>query len=417
MTRRLLLVVLLGSVTVIASPAFGQEQEPDAGGPIVVAGVKGPLDQRAIDFLIGAVATPDAQAVVLQVDNPGVASGDAQALAAAIESASVPVVVWIGPSGAEAYGFVLTGVVAAADYAAAAPGARVGYAAADGGDGPSPVGLADLADRATVVDAPLPPIVVAVVPTIGQLIASLDGLTLDSVTLETATTTRLADGSEVTQLAVDVRFLKPSLLTRFLRLAIRPEATFFFLMAGLALVAFEFYAAGVGVSAALASLALLLAGYGLAVLPINWLAVGAGLGGLGAYNWDFQRSTLGLRSAAGTVLLLASGLSITSAEPLYGPRWWAVVLIVIGVAVFYLFAMTTVVRSRFATPTIGREHLIGKRGTAVSTLDPGGVVTVEGARWRATGHRAAGISAGDEIEVVSVAGITLEVAAVRSEAP
>jgi membrane-bound serine protease (ClpP class) len=86
-----------------------------------------------------------------------------------------------------------------------------------------------------------------------------------------------------------------------------------------------------------------------------------------------------------------------------------VVIIVIGIALFYLFAMTTVVRSRFSTPTIGREHLIGRTGIAESDIDPDGLVSVDGARWRATAHRAAGIHEGDAVTVLDVREIVLEV--------
>ena len=75
-----------------------------------------------------------------------------------------------------------------------------------------------------------------------------------------------------------------------------------------------------------------------------------------------------------------------------------------------LKAATTIVRSRFGTPTIGREHLVGATGIADSSLDPDGVVVIEGAKWRARAHRAAGVSSGEEIEVLSVEGITLQVA-------
>ncbi len=93
----------------------------------------------------------------------------------------------------------------------------------------------------------------AVVPTIGQYLASLDGMTFDTT-----------DGAVVVDVVETTHgrrrhrdrwwrpprcvFLKPGLLTRILRLAVRPEATFFFLVAGLAAASFEFYAAGAGIS-------------------------------------------------------------------------------------------------------------------------------------------------------------------------
>ena len=63
----------------------------------------------------------------------------------------------------------------------------------------------------------------------------------------------------------------------------------------------------------------------------------------------------------------------------------------------------------FATPTIGREHLVGRRGVAATAFDPEGVVDLDGARWRARTTRAADLAPGDEVEVLEVKGIVLEV--------
>jgi membrane-bound serine protease (ClpP class) len=71
--------------------------------------------------------------------------------------------------------------------------------------------------------------------------------------------------------------------------------------------------------------------------------------------------------------------------------------------------MTAMVRSRFSTPTIGREELIGELGSAEVGIDPDGVVRVRDALWRARTNRATPIERGDRVRVVSVRGITLEV--------
>ncbi len=354
--------------------------------------------------------------MVLHLNSPGVASGDPEPLFEAIRTSPVPVVAWVGPQGARAYGGVLQ-LLAVVDYAGAAPGTQLGYALPTvAGDqhtaliAPTPdmVNLSDT--RVEITEAgQLPDFVAASVPSIGQFIASLDGLVLDGVVIETANQTTLADGREVLVSSVDVQFQKPSLFTRFLRLGIRPEAAFFFLTAGLALAAFEFYAAGVGVTAAVAALSLLLASAGLSALPARWWAVAIAVLGVLLYTWDFQRNQLGFRSALGTAFLLGGGLSLTDAEPQFGPSSWVVAVVVTGLALFYLFGMTTVVRSRFSTPTIGREYLVGRSGSAETGFDPEGVVAVDGARWRARAHRAAGIKPGDEVTVLAVNGILLEV--------
>ncbi len=79
------------------------------------------------------------------------------------------------------------------------------------------------------------------------------------------------------------------------------------------------------------------------------------------------------------------------------------------VAFFYVLAMPALARSRLSTGTIGRSHLLGRRGHAVTECSPEGVIEVDGARWRATARRQAGIKSGDEVEVTGVAGLYLEV--------
>ena len=67
------------------------------------------------------------------------------------------------------------------------------------------------------------------------------------------------------------------------------------------------------------------------------------------------------------------------------------------------------VRARFATPTIGREWMIGAVGEAVDAVDPEGVVSVGDARWRARTNRATPVPAGEAVRVVAIDGVTLEV--------
>jgi membrane-bound ClpP family serine protease len=217
------------------------------------------------------------------------------------------------------------------------------------------------------------------------------------------------EGNDVLVPTAQVRFSEVSIWGRTLRLGIRPEAAFFFLVAGLALAAFEFYAAGTGVMAVVAIASLFLAGFGLSELPLRWWAVVATLGGVVAYIGDFQRTTLGWRSIVGTASLVVGGIWFTDAAPQISPVWWAVVLVVLGTALFFGIGMTAVVRARFGTRTIGREHLVGKVGTAAGPIAPSGPVDVDGARWPARSTRASGIAQGDAVEVTAVSGIELEV--------
>jgi membrane-bound serine protease (ClpP class) len=71
--------------------------------------------------------------------------------------------------------------------------------------------------------------------------------------------------------------------------------------------------------------------------------------------------------------------------------------------------MPAMVRSRFATPTIGREWMIGEEGEARTAIDPEGVVVVRGAPWRARTNRATRLAAGEPVRVAGLEGLVLEV--------
>ena len=71
--------------------------------------------------------------------------------------------------------------------------------------------------------------------------------------------------------------------------------------------------------------------------------------------------------------------------------------------------MPAMVRSRFGTPTIGREWMIDEMGVADSDVDPTGRVLIRGASWRARTNRATPVRSGEPIRVIAVDGLELEV--------
>ena len=85
------------------------------------------------------------------------------------------------------------------------------------------------------------------------------------------------------------------------------------------------------------------------------------------------------------------------------PHWAGVVLLT------FVVGMPSMVRTRFATPTIGREWMIGELGDVIEAVDPDGVVSVRDAKWRARTNRATPVPVGEQVRVVSIDGVTLEV--------
>jgi membrane-bound serine protease (ClpP class) len=414
---RLLLIVAALIAALAVMPAVAAQE----AGPLDVIVVSGPLDERAIRFVaqtLEDVAAGGSQAAIIQLDSEGALSNEIEDLLDLFEQPPLPLVVWVGDAPAVAFGGAAR-LLIAAPLKTAAPGTEIGYLTPtvagpkDGIDTVDGISSFTMLEEKVTVRGDIPGLVDAALPSIGQVVVWLDGRQVESQrgthTLRTARPETAEDGSIRMLPIAPVRFHEPPLFTRLLRLSVQPEAAFFFLVMGLTVAAFEFYAIGPGLASAIGVLSLLMAGYGLGVLPLRWWAlVLVGLGLL-VYTAEFQRRSFGTLSILATGGLVAGGFFMTDAGSQISPSPWGVVLTVLAVMFFYLIAMPVVARSRFSTGTIGRDHLIGRIGTALTGLGPEGIVEVDGARWRARAHREAGVTSGDTVVVTAVRGLILEV--------
>jgi membrane-bound ClpP family serine protease len=333
---------------------------------------------------------------VLQVNSPAVLDAEAlTALEQVLDNPPLPVAAWVGPAPAQANGGIGQ-IVLDLEHAAISAGSEINLAPAIAGEGPT-AGQPMTAEETGLV----------LWPSIRQYLQDLDGVTFDTtsgpVTLETVVP--FEDGVTLKP----VTFRQPGLATRFWRLAATPEAAFFFLVVGLTIASFEFFAIGPGVAAGVAAISLLLAGWGIVTLPVKWWALVLAVLGWALLTAAYQRGGVLVLTILGALMLQVAGSFYVDGSGQIDPRWYLVLPSVLAALFFFMLAMPTVQRARFSTRTIGRDGLIGERGIAVGGFDPDGVVEVNGARWRATAHREAGLTAGAEVHVSGVDGMFLEV--------
>lgn len=391
---------VLAAVFVLSGCAGGVD-----GGAIEVIDVSGPLDARALRFIAESIenaAERGQEMAVVQINSPAVLDGEGfDRVLGLLQEPPLPVATWVGPYPAIAYGGAAV-LATTAEHAAAAPGATWGRV------NPAVVGE----DRAEVIGPEdVRPVEeldsVAMEPALRQYLARLDGEEFATASGPvTVSTLEEIDGQQVVKTIV---FRKPGIVDRFFRLAVIPEAAFFFLTVGLTIVAFEFYALGPGVAAGVAAVSLYLGGWGLVTLPTRWWAFALLIAGWALLTRSHQAGGSKPSLIAGTLALFAGGVWLVEGEGQIDARWWLILLSVLAVLFFYLLAMPTVQRARLSTMTVGREGLVGLKGTAVSQFDPDGVVEIDGARWRATAHREAGLAPGSEVVVTGVDGLYLEV--------
>ena len=112
-------------------------------------------------------------------------------------------------------------------------------------------------------------------PTIGELIVRLDGKTVTTAAGEVKLSTATVVGTgrdRRRQPNQEVRFRRLGLDGQVLHRLISPSIAYFLLVAGLALLVFEFYTAGVGLAGLVGALCVVGAFVGFSHLPVHWWA-------------------------------------------------------------------------------------------------------------------------------------------------
>ncbi len=393
-------------------------------------GVVDPTTAAYLESRIDGAIDDGVEALILQLDTPGGLDLSMRDMVQRMLRSPVPIVVWVGPPGARA---ASAGVflVYASHVAAMAPATNLGAAH------PVDLGgeLADEVETKAVNDA------VALLTEIARergrdesfaeaairesesigaeeaferdvidldpgeaasttaLLATLDGMSVETVA---GTRTLETTGSDVT-----IRFHEPGLVTRILHAITDPTLAYLLLVLGFWALIFELAQPGIGIAGISGAVALVMAFYALAVLPVNIAGLILVLLGLAFFTVDVYTAGLGVWTAGGTLALLAGSILLFGGvAPAIAVSPWVIGLVVASSVLFFGFAMTLALRARKRTSLTGSEGMIGMLGEARSDLSPEGQAFVKGALWRARALNGP-ISSGTQVRVRRVDGLLL----------
>jgi membrane-bound serine protease (ClpP class) len=382
-----------------AGPAAAQQP---AAGVVDVVEVTGLLDPVMVDFVERAIedaAADGSVAVVLRVDSPGAVVGEDEVtgLLDAVDASPVPVTAWVGPSGAAAKGDAAR-LVLAAEVSGMAPGTRIGDLPA-GTAGGLPPGLVEgTLPAAEAAEAGVVDLGPEEAPVVGDFVVELPGVE-----------SRVVDeGDERRREPVTtVRFAKLTPVDQLFHTVASPSVAYLLLASGLLLIVFELYTGGFGIAGAVGAGAAVLAAYGLDVLPTSPVGLGLVLFSMLAFAVDVQTGVPRVWTGIGTASFALGSLLLFD-DPV-SLSWVALVVGLLGVLLMVLGGIPAVVRSRFSTPTVGRQWMVGETGEAVTAIAPDGVVRVRGVPWRARTNRATPVDVGQPVRVASIEGLLLEV--------
>ena len=189
----------------------------------------------------------------------------------------------------------------------------------------------------------------------------------------------LDDGTPRRDTIATVRFAKLGLVDQLFHTVASPAVTYLLLLIGLTLLIFEFFTAGVGVAGVVGAACLVLACTGLAVLPARGWAVGrarAGDGGVRRRRPGRHPALLDRRRHRADRGRQPAAVRTDLPGVTLRPSWITLLAGIGGTILAFVVGMPSMVRTRFATPTIGREWMIGELGDVVEDVDPDGVVSV-----------------------------------------
>ena len=415
-----------------------------AGGDAVVVALEGPIGPATADYVVRSLndaAAANAAAVVLRLDTPGGLDSAMRTIIRAMLASPVPVLGYVAPAGARAAS-AGTYILYASALAAMAPGTNLGAAtpvALFGDTGlPDDTGKsagdkatalpsaeaerakvtndaaayirglatmhgrnADWAERAVREAVSLPydvalreHVIDLVAPDVIDLLAAADGRTV----LAAGRTVRLATAGAT------VRDVVPDWQDSMLGVLTDPSILYLLLLAGAAGIVFELTHPGIFAPGVLGTICLVLAGYGLNLLPIDYAGVALALFGLGLITAEAFVPLCGAFLLGGAAAFLIGSLMMFR-DPLLRPPPQAIVGATLASIGLFGLLLETLLSVRRRPVVTGDADLLGVEGRVTAWHGGTGQVMLRGEFWNARAARP--FAVGDSVRVVAREGLSL----------
>lgn len=418
---------------------------PGLAGEAFVVALDGPIGPASADYILrslDAAAAAQAGAVVLRLDTPGGLDTAMRSIIRAVLASPVPVLGYVAPAGARAAS-AGTYILYATALAAMAPGTNLGAATPVplfGDDAPAEAerkrpgdappaadaerakitndaaaylrGLAtlhgrnaDWAERAVreavslPYDAALREHVIDLVATgIPELLAAADGRTV----LVAGQPRKLATAG------LALHPVGPDWRDRVLGMLTDPSILYLLLLAGVAGVVFELTHPGIFAPGVLGTICLVLAAYGLNLLPVDYAGVALVLFGLGLMAAEAFVPAFGAFVLGGAAAFLIGSLMMFPNPALRPPTGAIAGATLFSMALFGV-VLDAALRMRRRPAVTGDADLLGAEGRVVAWRGRAGKVLVRG-EYR-TARAAGPLAVGAAVRVCARDGLSLLVEA------
>jgi membrane-bound serine protease (ClpP class) len=406
-------------------PASSQEKAPVY--VIEVDGIINPATSKFITESIDQATEKGAQCLIIQLDTPGGLMESMRLIIKKIMTSTIPVIVYVSPSGGRAASAGVF-ITMAAHIAVMAPGTHIGAAhPVSLGEGKESKTMGekivndtvsyiktiaktrgrnvDWGEKAvrnsvsiTEEEAVKLNVVDFISPGIQDLLSKIDGKVIK---FDGVTRTLLTKG-------VKPRSLEMSWRYRFLDIISNPSIAYILLMLGIYGIFFELSSPGAILPGVVGGIFLILAFYALQMLPINFAGLALILFAMILFIAEIKVVSHGLLAVAGVISLFLGSLMLIDSPTEYMRISLSVIIPAVLVSsAFFFFAVAKAIKARLTKPTTGKEGIIGETGTVVVSLAPEGKVSIHGEYWNARADQP--VEKGEKVQVIGTTNLILKV--------
>src|SRR5229473_348934 len=424
MKNTLISRMLLGLVAVLILNSLSRAEVLK----IVVNDTIQPITEEYISRAIDEAARRNDQALLIEINTPGGLVESTREIIEKITNSSVPVILYVTPSGSRAAsaGFF---ILESADIAAMAPGSNTGAA--------HPVILGggkvdDVMKEKMENDAAA--LMRSVAARRGRNVEVAESTVRQSksFTEQEALSQHLIDyvasseedlfrqmegksfkrfsGKDVT-LMLSGQSIAPfgmTLKERILGYLMDPNIAFILLAIGALALYAEFNHPGAVVPGTVGVVFILIAAFALNLLPVRFAALVLILGAFALFAAEAKFASHGVLTTGGIVLLTLGGLLLVDSPiPEMRVHLATALAVSIPLGLITAFLMTIALKARRNKVVTGAQGLVGETGVAQTALVPRGKVFVHGELWDAVSS--SDIPVGQLVVVRQVDGLTLQV--------
>ncbi|HLB91059.1 MAG TPA: nodulation protein NfeD [Terriglobales bacterium] len=394
-----------------------------------------PITAEYIARALETAAANHDQAVLIEINTPGGLVDSTRKIIESIVASPVPVIIYVTPSGSRAAsaGFF---ILESADIAAMAPGTNTGAA--------HPVILGEKMDDVMKqkLENDAAALMRSVVAKRGRNVEVAESTVRESksFTEQEALDKKLIEyiapteqdlfrqmrgnsfkrfnGTSVTLNLTNesVRDYRMTLKERILSYLMDPNIAFILLAIGALALYAEFNHPGAVIPGTVGVVFILLAAFALNLLPVRFAAIAMIAGAFALFAAEAKFASHGVLTTGGIALLTLGGLFLVDAPiPEMRVHLTTALAVSIPLGIITAFLMSIAVRARRNKIVTGEQGLIGEIGIAETALAPAGKVFVHGELWDAVS--AIPVSAGDQIVVRQIEGLTLRVDPIAGAKP